>query len=428
MILLHKGMSYSNVPYGDRLVKQSPDMLTSPAPAAAALPMFSTGKAGVGLFFQEEKKELIVRNIVPGGSAAANGRIKPGDIIISVDGKSVEGQGIETLRDCIIGDIGTFVELSFIRPARFQTEAPSIFSITIERKSQTKTVSSDRVDSLSNAAPTRPEFSALSPNKSLYEAENMDLVKLQRRVSDLTFERADLQSLLDQKSKQAESRQKTIEMLEMQLQSTISENDRLNREVDHSRTRETQAQSVAASSSTQEATLASANAELQATVARLRDAAAEHGQALAAEQSARAAAEKELGSLRFATQADAGREDELKAAKEANARLAADNAAIRGDNRAPAFVLVKLCTVTFPTGLLDQAVTSHQQAQASFAASTSEAKAQRQGLELELLQAQQRTEQEAARVRESILPSVYYCNIQAGTAGPEVGVECAAAN
>jgi chromosome segregation ATPase len=173
----------------------------------------------------------------------------------------------------------------------------------------------------------------LSPNKGLYEAENLDLVKMQRRVSDLTFEKADLQSLLDQKSKQAESRQKTIEMLEMQLQSTIAENDRLNREVDYAKTRETQAQSVAASSSTQEATLASANAELQATVARLRDAAADNGQALAAEQSARAAAEKELAAVRSATQADTGREDELRAAKEANARLAADNAAIRGESR-----------------------------------------------------------------------------------------------
>ena len=50
-------------------------------------------------------------------------------------------------------------------------------------------------------------------------------------------------------------------------------------------------------------------------------------------------------------------------------------------------------------GLLDQAVTSHQQAQASFAASTAEAKAQREGLELELLQAQQRVEKEVARVQ-----------------------------
>ena len=336
MLVLHKEMSYSNVPYGDRPVKQSPDMMSSPAAAAAVLPMFSNGKAGVGLFFQEEKKELIVRNIVPGGSAAANGRIRPGDIIINVDGRSVEGQGIETLRDCIIGNIGTFVELSFIRPGRSQAEAPVIFSVTIERKSQTKTVS-DKVESFSAAAPVLPQLSAASPNKSLFEGDNTDH-HLQRRVSDLTFEKADLQSLLDQKSKLAESRQKTIEMLEMQLQSTIAENDRLNREVDYAKTRETQAQSAAASSSTQEASLASANAELQATVARLRDAASDNSQALSAEQSARAAAEKELAAMRFAAQADTGREDELRAAKDANARLAADNTAIRGEYGARAFV------------------------------------------------------------------------------------------
>ena len=307
-------------------------------PSANAVPPAADGtQAGVGLFFQEEKKELIVRNIVPGGSAAANGRIRPGDIIISVDGKSVEGQGIETLRDCIIGNIGTFVELSFIRPARSQTEAPTIFSVTIERKSQTKTVSSDKVEIFSTAAPVLPQLSAASPSKSLFEGDNTDH-HLQRRVSDLTFEKADLQSLLDQKSKLAESRQKTIEMLEMQLQSTIAENDRLNRAVDYAKTRETQAQSVAASSSTQEASLASANAELQATVARLRDAASDNVQALSAEQSARAAAEKELAAMRFAAQADTGREDELRAAKDANARLAADNTAIRGEYGARAFV------------------------------------------------------------------------------------------
>ena len=49
--------------------------------------------------------------------------------------------------------------------------------------------------------------------------------------------------------------------------------------------------------------------------------------------------------------------------------------------------------------LLDQAVSSHQQAQASFATSTSEAKAQREGLELELMKVRQRLEQDAARLQ-----------------------------
>jgi hypothetical protein len=334
-------MSYSNAPVGDRPLKQSPvapsDMMSSPAPAQ---PMFSNGKAGVGLFFQEEKKELIVRNIVPGGSAAANGAIKPGDIIISVDGRSVEGQGIETLRDCIIGKIGTFVELSFLRPSatRSSVEGPVIFSVTLERKSQTKTVNSSQGDgSFPDAKALVPRQLEPSPASaaplsisSSADESSLELQKLHRRVSDLTYEKADLQSLLDQKNVQADVRQKTIDMLETQLQSSIAENERLTREADFAKMRESQAQSAAVSSSSKEASLASANVELQAAVARLRDSASAADASALAEQRARAAIENELAVLRAATQVDAGREDELRAAKDANARLTEDNAAIKG--------------------------------------------------------------------------------------------------
>jgi hypothetical protein len=333
-------MSYSNAPVGDRPLKQSPvalsDMMSSPAPAAHAQPMFSNGKAGVGLFFQEEKKELIVRNIVPGGSAAANGAIKPGDIIISVDGRSVEGQGIETLRDCIIGNIGTFVELSFLRPSRSSTESPVIFSVTLERKSQTKAVNSSQGDVSSSEARApvlrqlEPSPASAAPISSSADESSLELQKLHRRVSDLTYEKADLQSLLDQKNVQADVRQKTIDMLETQLQSSIAENERLTREADFAKMRESQAQSAVASSSSKEASLASANVELQAAVARLRDSVSAAEANALAEQRARAAIENELAVLRAAPQVDAGREDELRAAKEANARLMEDNAAIKG--------------------------------------------------------------------------------------------------
>jgi hypothetical protein len=327
-------MSYSNAPTGDRILKQtlaSSDMMSSPAPPANTQPIFSHGKAGVGLFFQEEKKELIVRNIVPGGSAAANGTIKPGDVIISVDGKSVEGQGIETLRDCIIGSIGTFVELSFLRPTHASNESPVIFSVTLERKSQTKAINSSQGDSTASSAPVlqKSERSPSSLGANPTDESSVLLQKLHRQVSNLTFEKADLQSLLDQKNMQAEARQKTIDMLETQLQSSIAENERLTREAEFSKMRESQAQSAMVSSSSKESSLASANAELQATVARLRDAVSAAEASALAEQRARATLESEVAALRVAPQVDVGREDELKAAKEANARLLDDNSAIR---------------------------------------------------------------------------------------------------
>jgi hypothetical protein len=117
----------------------------------------SNDKAGVGIYFREEYGALIVREIVPGGSAAANGAIKPGDIIISVDGRSVEGQGIKTLRDYIIGQVGTFVELSFKRPSpsatRSSVEGPVvIFSVTLERKQSRSSDAAPDVTAVPHAA------------------------------------------------------------------------------------------------------------------------------------------------------------------------------------------------------------------------------------------------------------------------------------
>ena len=316
-------------------------MLASPSPAIAQ--PFSHGKAGVGLFFQEEKKELVVRNIVPGGSAEANGSIKPGDIIIGVDGKSVEGQGIEMLRDCIIGNIGTFVELSFLRPSPAHTDSPNIYSVVLERKSQTKTVPGPS-NHPADAAPL-----SSSSNSSSAVDSGLDVQKLHRRVSNLTFEKADLQSLLDQKNAQAEARQKTIEVLETQLQSTIAENERLTRESEFAKTRERQALSDKSSKDSSLASeLADAKAqrdsidnELQRVKKELLEQSAllANGRGLVSTkqtenerlEQALSAAQNELSAMRSSVQADSGSKDELQAAKEANARLSADNASIRGE-------------------------------------------------------------------------------------------------
>ena len=335
-------MSYTNPPVGERPHKQSPAaMLASPSAGISTSPvmqpLFSHGKAGVGLFFQEEKKELIVRNIVPGGSAAADGRIHSGDIIISVDGKSVEGQGIETLRDCIIGSVGTFVELTFRRGSRASAEGSTTYAITLERKSQTKPVSSGQPDhSAAHAAPPLESSSrsAAPPSVDVAEASSLQLQQLHRRVSNLTFEKADLQSLLDQKNAMADSRNKTIEVLETQLQSSIAENERLTREVEAYKLRELEAHAVASSASTNEASLANANAELQVTVARLRDAAAAADAAASAEHAARTAAEQKLAAMHAATQDNSGRVSDLQAAadaaKAAHARVGEDNTALKG--------------------------------------------------------------------------------------------------
>ena len=316
--------------------------------------MFSSGKAGVGLFFQEEKKELIVRNIVAGGSAEANGSIKPGDIIISVDGKSVEGQGIEMLRDCIIGSIGTFVELSFLRPSPSSTQAktPHIFSVVLERKSQNKTVA---IQNISPAAPPLAPQSEGLPSAVHSTDDNLELQKLHRRVSNLTFEKADLQSVVDQKNAQAEARQKTIEMLETQLQSSIAENDRLAREAEFAKTRESQSQSgISSKESSLANELAAVKAHRDSLDMELQQLKKSHveqtdslercqrlasdkhtenkniGEALVAAQHALSAAESELRTARSVAQEEGESKEGLRLAAEANARLNEDNKALRG--------------------------------------------------------------------------------------------------
>ena len=64
------------------------------------------------------------------GSAAYKGGLKPGDLIISVNGKSLKGYTIEQARPLITGKVGTQVTLGITRP----TVSPAkTFSVTLTR-------------------------------------------------------------------------------------------------------------------------------------------------------------------------------------------------------------------------------------------------------------------------------------------------------
>ncbi len=86
----------------------------------------------IGLGFEQEDGRVIVRSVNPDGPAAADGRIVPGDVVISglcsvleffvylmfdsdcfiVNGVPVNGMSVDSLRQDITGDIGTFVQLA----------------------------------------------------------------------------------------------------------------------------------------------------------------------------------------------------------------------------------------------------------------------------------------------------------------------------
>ncbi|HEX9038119.1 MAG TPA: S41 family peptidase [Ktedonobacterales bacterium] len=64
---------------------------------------------------------ITIREVFP-DSAAAKGGLKPGDEIVSVDGKSIKGYTIEQARPLIIGKAGTQVQLGIIRPGVSRTK------------------------------------------------------------------------------------------------------------------------------------------------------------------------------------------------------------------------------------------------------------------------------------------------------------------
>ena len=63
----------------------------------------------------EDPQEAFVKEIVVGGSASREGTVQVGDIILAVDGAEVSGSELNKMRNLILGEIGTFVTLQFLR-------------------------------------------------------------------------------------------------------------------------------------------------------------------------------------------------------------------------------------------------------------------------------------------------------------------------
>lgn len=62
-----------------------------------------------------DPEEAFVKEVVVGGSASREGSVQIGDVILSVDGVSVSGTDLSKMRNLILGEIGTFVTLMFLR-------------------------------------------------------------------------------------------------------------------------------------------------------------------------------------------------------------------------------------------------------------------------------------------------------------------------
>jgi carboxyl-terminal processing protease len=83
---------------------------------------------GVGLSVDEVKRGLIVRDVFA-GSPAGDAGIRTGDVIVSVNGKSIAGQSSSLSTAKIKGPEGTKVTLGVLRPASGRVQ-----QLTIERR------------------------------------------------------------------------------------------------------------------------------------------------------------------------------------------------------------------------------------------------------------------------------------------------------
>jgi len=76
-------------------------------------------KFGVGILFAEQTDpsngnvQVVVKDVYENSPAASSGQIKPGDVLVTVDGQSVQGMSIRELRTTVPGPLGTKVNLGF---------------------------------------------------------------------------------------------------------------------------------------------------------------------------------------------------------------------------------------------------------------------------------------------------------------------------
>mmetsp|Transcript_22621 Transcript_22621/g.52693 ORF Transcript_22621/g.52693 Transcript_22621/m.52693 type:complete len:246 (-) Transcript_22621:46-783(-) len=84
------------------------------------LPEEMTGSVGIILVDAEQGPfhgRVAVLTLVEGGPAEMDGRIHPGDLIASVDGRDVRDWGIENIRLLVHGRVNTICMLEFDRPS-----------------------------------------------------------------------------------------------------------------------------------------------------------------------------------------------------------------------------------------------------------------------------------------------------------------------
>jgi len=72
-------------------------------------------RVGLGLVLERLDKGITIKDLIPGLGAFKSGQLQQGDVLVSVDGRSVEGFDLDQIKTLTIGDEGSSAELSVSR-------------------------------------------------------------------------------------------------------------------------------------------------------------------------------------------------------------------------------------------------------------------------------------------------------------------------
>lgn len=101
---------------------------------------------GVGISFAEGIDGFIIAAILPASPADKSGKLKPGDILVSIDGKPVKNMSLTQLGELSRGDKGSVLDLVVQRPAS-SGNPEDAETITVSLTRETLSVDDERVKS-----------------------------------------------------------------------------------------------------------------------------------------------------------------------------------------------------------------------------------------------------------------------------------------
>ena len=145
---------------------------------------------GIGVTIEQRGDYIVVVSPISGSGAELAG-ILPGDKIISVDGKNVIGESIESVRTLIVGDLGTTVEIGILRG-----EKELVF--TIERCEVEQTTVSHSVTDEGYGYIVISSFAENTPSDVKKALDDFDSKKINKLIIDVRNNPGgELNSLLD---------------------------------------------------------------------------------------------------------------------------------------------------------------------------------------------------------------------------------------